>query len=85
MEALVESGLSPTDVLQAATIAGARAIHRDKDIGSIEIGKRADLLLVDGKPDQTISDIRKLSAVFKDGIGYDPAKLYDDAKGKIVN
>jgi imidazolonepropionase-like amidohydrolase len=72
------------EVLKAATIDGARTIHRG-DRGSLEVGKRADFLLVDGKPDENISDIRKLVAVFKDGIGYDPQKLYEDAKGKIIN
>jgi enamidase len=85
METMVRAGLTPIDVLKAATIDGARAIHRGDDLGSLEVGKRADFLLVDGKPDQDISDIRKLTAVFKDGIGYDPQKLYDDAKGKIIN
>lgn len=85
METMVAAGLTPIDVLKAATIDGARAIHRGDKVGSLEVGKRADFLLVDGKPDQNISDIRKLGAVFKDGIGYDPQKLYDDAKGKIIN
>ena len=85
METRVAAGLTPMDVIKAATIDGARVIHRSDNVGSLEVGKRADFLLVDGKPDQNISDIRKLSAVFKDGIGYDPQKLYEDAKGKIVN
>jgi imidazolonepropionase-like amidohydrolase len=85
MEAMVAAGLTPVEVLKAATIEGARAIHRGADVGSLEIGKRADFLLVDGKPDENIHDIRKLSAVFKGGIGYDPEKLYEDAKGKIIN
>ena len=85
METMVAAGLTPVEVLQAATVDGARAIHRGDNVGSLEVGKRADFLLVDGRPDERISDIRKLSAVFKDGIGYDPQKLYDDAKGKIVN
>jgi imidazolonepropionase-like amidohydrolase len=85
METMVAAGLTPMDVLKAATIDGARAIHRGDSIGSLEVGKRADFLLVDGKPDQNISDIRKLTAVVKNGIGYDPAKLYEDAKGKVIN
>ena len=84
MELMVRAGLTPIDVLKAATIDGATAIHRGDNVGSLKVGKRADFLLVDGKPDENISDIRKLTAVFKDGIGYDPQKLYDDAKGKIL-
>ena len=53
------------------------------DTGTLEVGKRADFLLVDGKPDERISDIRKLTHVARDGIVYDPAKLYEDAKGKL--
>jgi enamidase len=85
MATMVAAGLTPMDVLKAATIDGARAIHRGDTVGSLEVGKRADFLLVDGRPDQIINDIRKLSAVFKNGIGYDPQKLYEDARGKIVN
>jgi imidazolonepropionase-like amidohydrolase len=85
LEILVEAGLRPIDALKAATIDGARAVHRADDIGTLEVGKRADFLLIDGSPDVNISDIRKLVAVYKNGIGYDPQKLYEDAKGQIIN
>lgn len=83
LELLVAAGLTPAEVLQAATRNGAIKLKRDKDIGTLEVGKRADFLLVDGKPDEQISDIRKLTHVARDGIVYDPAKLYEDAKGKL--
>ena len=47
------------------------------DRGTIERGKRADLVLVDGDPTADISDIRKVSYVLKDGVGYAPAELYE--------
>ncbi|MBW8870002.1 MAG: amidohydrolase family protein [Acidobacteriales bacterium] len=83
LELMVAAGLSPGDALIAATRNGAIKLGRGKDIGTLEVGKRADFLLVDGKPDNTISDIRRLTHVARDGVVYDPGKLYDDAKGKL--
>lgn len=85
LEAMVAAGLKPLDVLKMATLNGARALRRDGEIGSIEVGKRADLLLVDGRPDEDISAMRRIKMVLKDGIGYDPEKLRGDAKGTILN
>ncbi len=73
LELLVKAGLSPTDALIAATANSAAALGVLEDRGTIEAGKRADLILVDGKPWETISDIRKISLVFVDG------KLLHDA------
>jgi imidazolonepropionase-like amidohydrolase len=47
------------------------------DRGTVERGKRADLILVDGDPTRDISDIRRISYVLKDGVGYAPADLYE--------
>lgn len=82
-ELMVAAGLTPSEVLVAATRNGAIKLKREKDIGTLEVGKRADFLLVDGKPDLAISDIRKLTHVARDGVVYDPEKLYQDAKGKL--
>ena len=46
-------------------------------------GKRADLVVVNGNPAQNISDIQKVSLVFKDGVGYDPSRLIDTARGQV--
>jgi imidazolonepropionase-like amidohydrolase len=82
-ELMVAAGLAPSEVLVAATRNGAIKLKRDKEIGTLEVGKRADFLIVDGKPDVKISDIRKLTHVARDGIVYDPEKLYEDARGKL--
>jgi imidazolonepropionase-like amidohydrolase len=82
-ELMVAAGLTPSDVLIAATRNGAIKLKRDKEIGTLEVGKRADFLIVDGRPDVNISDIRKLTHVARDGIVYDPEKIYQDAKGKL--
>jgi len=55
----------------------------DKTIGTIETGKNADLLVIDGDPSKNISDIRKLQYVFKNGVGYNSRKLFDSVKGRV--
>jgi imidazolonepropionase-like amidohydrolase len=67
LELLVECGLTPLEVIQAATINGARFLRKERDVGSIVPGKLADLIVVDGRPDQAISDIRKISRVMLGG------------------
>lgn len=67
LELLVRAGLTPTDALMAGTANSATALAQIADRGTIEKGKRADLILVKGKPWETISDIRKTDRVFIDG------------------
>jgi imidazolonepropionase-like amidohydrolase len=62
---------------------GARFMGEDKAIGSIEVGKAADLVLIDGNPAKNIKDIENVELVFKDGLGYDPAKLVKAANGTV--
>jgi imidazolonepropionase-like amidohydrolase len=75
MELLVKSGLSPMQALQAGTSVAARAIGVLNERGTIAAGKLADLVLVDGKPDEQISDIRKTRRVFLGGYELAPADL----------
>ncbi|WP_374468737.1 amidohydrolase family protein [Phenylobacterium sp.] len=67
MELLVDAGLSPTEALMAGTANSARVLDLLDDRGTIEKGKRADLVLVDGQPWRNISDVRKTRRVFIDG------------------
>jgi imidazolonepropionase-like amidohydrolase len=76
MELYVEAGFTPMEALQAATIVPARAMKRDKDLGTIEPGKIADFLVVDGDPLADIRNLRKIITVVKDGRPYDPPKLW---------
>lgn len=76
LELYVKAGIPETAVLQMATIGAARVMGREKDLGSIEVGKLADVVLVDGDPVATISDVRKTSLVVKDGAVYRPAEIY---------
>lgn len=81
MELLVEAGFSPVEAIRIATLNGAIFLGRDKQIGSVAVGKNADLLVVKGDPAARIADIENVEMVFKDGVGYDPKKLLDAVKG----
>ena len=63
----VQAGLSPYQTLQTATISAAQAIGVDKDLGSIEAGKLADLVIVNGDPLKNIKDAMNTEIVFKNG------------------
>jgi len=84
IELLVEAdGFTPLEAIKIATLNGAIALGFDKTIGTIEPGKSANLLIIDGDPSKNISDIRKILYVFKNGIGYSSRKLFDSVKGKV--
>jgi len=76
LELYVESGLTPAEALQTATIIPAIVMKKDRFYGSIEAGKKADVIIVDGDPLQNISDLRKLNTVIKDGKIYNPVQLH---------
>lgn len=83
VELLVEAGFTPVQAIQIATLNGARFMGADKEIGSIDVGKAADLVLVKGNPEKNIKDIENVALIFKDGVGYDPAKLVKAANGTV--
>ena len=83
IELLVEAGLSPLEAIQVATLNGAKYLEIDKETGTIEVGKTADLVVVNGNPASSIQDIRNVELVFKDGVGYDSKKLFESAKGLV--
>ena len=83
VELLVASGLTPLEAIKVCTLNGATYLARADRVGSIAVGKQADLVVIDGNPAATISDIRHVTLVFKQGVGYDPAKLIESVKGKV--
>lgn len=83
VELLVEAGLTPLEAIQVASYNGARFLGVERDVGSIEVGKAADLSLIAGNPAKAIGDIRKIETVFKDGVGYDAPKLLESVKGFV--
>ena len=77
----MEAGLSPVEAIRIATLDGAIFLGAERSIGSIAVGKAADLVVVAGNPATNIDDVEKVEIVFKDGIGYDPAKLIRSVEG----
>ena len=82
VELLVEAGFAPEAAIRIASLNGAQYLGLADRIGSIAPGKDADLFVVKGDPAKDIADIEKVEIVFKDGVGYDPAKLTDSVKGR---
>ena len=84
IELLVEAdSFTPLEAIKISTLNGAIALGFDKTIGTIEAGKSADLLIIDGDPSKNISDIRKVQFVFRNGIGYNSRKLFESVKGRV--
>jgi len=83
VELLVEAGFTPLEAIRIATLNGATYLGRADRVGSIVRGKQADLVVIAGDPSARISDIRNVELVFKQGVGYDPAKLIASVKGKV--
>ncbi len=76
LELYEQAGIPAPEVLRIATLGSAEVTGREGEVGSIEPGKLADLILVDGDPSARISDIRNVTLVMKDGVVYDPDALY---------
>jgi adenine deaminase len=81
--AMVHAGIPSAVVLQAATINGARALEIADKLGSIEVGKLADLYVARGNPLEDIKTARNVKLVIKAGSVYDPGTLLKSAEGKI--
>jgi imidazolonepropionase-like amidohydrolase len=82
LELLVESGFTPLEAIRIGTLNGATFLGRASRAGSIAVGKDADLLVIAGDPATRIGDVRNVQIVFKQGVGYDPAKLIESVRGK---
>jgi adenine deaminase len=81
--ALTYAGIPPAAVLKAATINGASALGIEEKLGSVEVGKLADLVVVKGNPLADIKSARNIRYVIKAGDVHDPETLLQSAQGKI--
>jgi imidazolonepropionase-like amidohydrolase len=82
-ELLVDAGFTPEEAIQVMSANGAKLLGELDRRGTIERGKAADLAVIRGNPVRTPADIYNMTIVFRDGVGYDSAKLIESVKGKI--
>lgn len=82
IELLVEAGFTPVEAIRIATLNGAVYLGREKTIGSIEVGKNADMFVVGGDPSKNINDVENVELVIKDGVAFDSVKLIESVKGR---
>ncbi len=83
IELLIETGFSIEESIKLSTLNGAEDLRIEKETGSIEVGKKADLVLIHGDLTKDVSNIREMELVFKNGVGYDSKKIFDSVKGRI--
>jgi imidazolonepropionase-like amidohydrolase len=83
VQLLMEMGLSVEQAVEVATKNGAVYLERDDEIGTVEPGKRADLVLMRGDPGADPEAFRAMTLVFKDGVGYDSVRLFDSVRGWV--
>lgn len=82
-ELLVEAGFRPEEAVQVMTLNGARILGQADQVGSVEVGKRADLVVVSGDPVASPAEIYQVLLVFKAGLGYDATRLRNAARGRV--
>ncbi|RPF71790.1 amidohydrolase family protein [Aurantiacibacter spongiae] len=77
----VRGGMTPMEALQAATIVPARSLGMDREIGSLEVGKLADLVIIDGDPLDNIRNTERVETVMVGGRAYDSATMNEVVTG----
>ncbi len=83
IEILVEAGFPLQDVIKICTLNGAIYLEQDEQIGTVEKGKIADLILISGNLEDHIKNIRNMELVFKEGIGFNSKLMFESVKGKV--
>jgi imidazolonepropionase-like amidohydrolase len=81
VQLLVEAGFSFPEALKIATLNGARYLGRDHEVGSLEVGKRADIAVLDGDPTSDPRAVDRMPLVFKNGVGYRSDAIFEAMKG----
>jgi imidazolonepropionase-like amidohydrolase len=81
MEAMQAAGMPAMDVIAAATLNGARAMQRESEIGTVEAGKIADLLVLGADPSQDVANFRQLEAVVRGGRFHTQVSLQRPERG----
>ncbi len=82
-ELLIEAGFAPHEAIQVMTANGARVLGLLDELGTVEAGKVADLVVIDGDLARDPSAIRNVTIVFRDGVGYDSPSMLADVRGRV--
>jgi cytosine/adenosine deaminase-related metal-dependent hydrolase len=82
-ELLIEAGFTPVQSIQILSANGAKILGAYDKFGSITAGKNADLVVIRGDPVAKPAEIRNVTIVFKEGVGYDSPKLIESIKGLV--
>jgi imidazolonepropionase-like amidohydrolase len=83
LELLTEAGFTFSEAVKICSLNAAKFLGIAKENGTIAVGKKADLVLIDGDPESRISDVRNTEIVFKNGVGFDSRKIFESLKGKV--
>ncbi len=83
LHTFVLAGIPEASALKIATVNGARAIGKDDRLGTLETGKLADMMVINGNPLEDITNTRNVELVIKDGQLYDPDRLLEQVEGRI--
>lgn len=83
IELLIEAGFNIEEAIKISTMNGANYLGVAKETGSVEVGKKADLILINGDLAKDISKIRNMEIVFKSGVGFSSNKIFESVKGKL--
>jgi imidazolonepropionase-like amidohydrolase len=83
IELFMEAGFTLTEAIKISSLDGAKFLERADKVGSIEVGKQADLVIINGDLEADISNIRKMELVFKDGIGFNSPAIFKSMEGKV--
>jgi len=83
LETLIKAGFTTSQAVMLCSLKGAEYLNRQYETGSIQKGKAADIILMDGNLASDPGSIRNIQYVFKDGIGYDSKAIFESVKGKV--
>lgn len=83
IELLVEAGFTLPEAIRIVTLNGAEYLGRAAQVGSLVVGKQADIVVLAGDPTAAIGNLRKVETVFKGGIGFDSARLIANVSGRV--
>lgn len=84
LQAMQKSGMSNWKIIQASTINGAKVFDKESEFGTVNIGKKANLILLDGNPIENIKNVTKINTIFNKGVIFKPDELIQDSPADLA-